>query len=519
MTTKLKPGSYDCLGFKAADVLRTSGLPQPVAGSADYHLESRGDRELLVRQSQQFARDNGLYVGVLNRAIDNIIGDGFSLQARTTDETLNEQLEGLWNAERDCLEVRDLFAWWQLERLVLRSLWTDGDVGAIKTNTGKIQVVESARITRSKRGTLDNGVELDGVGKPLAFHVADYDTSGRLKTGSATRIAAENFIFVAYLERAGQTRGMPAQVSNFPMFHRINDICDSEAVAWQLLSRLALTMSYDGAQENANQLSADNPERTGASAEQLDARIQDFDYGMIVHAPTGAQIKGIDRNLPGANFPNSITMFVRLLGLPLGLPLELILLDWSKTNYSSARAALEQAFRMFGCWQRLLKLRWHAPIYRWKVQQWIDNRQITVPAGVDPFAHEWISPSFPWIDQLKEAEAWGARIDRGLSTQAEAQKSVNRDHAEWLRARSDEVRKAILQADELNVEFPGAKVPWQMFAGIQVSGTASSGAAQPAPADKTVQPTREDDQAPSQPDGADKPEPDEDDQESDENEA
>lgn len=477
----LKSGSYTCLGYRAAEVERASGRPMSQGGSADQH--ARYDRAQLVRQSQAFDRDNGIYEGVINRAVDNILGEGFGLQARTDSARFNAQAEQLWQDFWEDPEVRGVFSGFETESIATRALFVDGDFAVIKTDPaltgGKIQLIESERITwlhnwSNGKARVEQGVRIDSLGRPTGFYIADYNTFGQVIPASAKLYSAEDVIFVANLKRASQTRGVPALVTNFPMFHRIADVCDSEAVAWQLLSRMAIAVLKKSEPEVANQLSEDDPAKIDAGARELGERIQDFDYGMIFHGEPGEEIKGIERNVPGSNFTASVTMFLRLLGLPVGFPLELILLDWSKTNYSSARAALEQAFRMFTRWQRRLKRGFYAPIYRWKIQQWIDEGRL--PNRSDAFAHEWISPSFPWIDQLKEAEAWGMRIDRGLSTHAEACKSLNKDRGDWLLMRRREIEESIQTANEVNAKYPNANVDWRQFAGMAASAVKSDGA-------------------------------------------
>jgi lambda family phage portal protein len=475
---KSKVGSYTSLGYRAAQVERESGRPLAQGGSADFH--SRYDREQLVKQSQQFDRDNGIYQGCINRSVDNTIGNGFSLQGRTADEAFNTKAEALWRDYWKSPEIRNLMCGWQVERTALRCVFVDGDLGTIKTKGGKIQCIESERIRKGSTtpGTgnrIEQGVEINDTGTPVKFHVANYSPNGGI-TSKTSPYSPDDFIYVANLQRFTQTRGIPALVSNFPMFHRINDVCDSEAIAWQILARLAIAVETDAAGQIGLNVSQVNP--AGPDANKVpDVRVQDFDYGTIFYGSKGSKIGGIERNLPGANFPASITMFLRLLGLPIGLPLELILLDWSKTNYSSARAALEQAFRMFTCWQNLLKERWYSPIYTWQVQRWIDAGLL--PRIADPFKHEWIAPSFPWIDQLKEAQAWGERIERGLSTQEQACKSLNQDRAEWLQTRGREIKEAIEAARKLNEEFPGSCVDWRIFAGLKPIASSAPTQAEP----------------------------------------
>jgi lambda family phage portal protein len=457
------------LGYRAAKFAREQGVA--VGGSGDYHL--RYDRDVLVRQSQDFFRDNGLYEGIINRASDNILGEGFSLQARTSNADLNTQLESFWREFwiEGSPEVRGMDGGYDCERKALAHLWVDGDVGAIKTNLGLLQMIESERITSARSGMInqyrrmEDGVEMDLLGKPRRYMVADYDGNGYVQKNRLTPIDAENFLFLANRKRFSQTRGVPVLVSNFAMFHRLNDIFNSEAAAWQLLSRLAVAVTKKDAESKAVQLSESSAAAAGETPAVRDIadRVQDMDYAMVFWGEKDEDIRGIDRNIPGPNFTASVTMFLRLIGLPVGFPLELILLDWSKTNYSSARAALEQAFRMFQAWQRRLKNGFHSQVYRWKVGQWVAEGR--VQNASDIFAHEFVAPGFPWIDQLKEAQAWGERIDRGMATLSQACKSLNQDREDWLMARKREVNEAIAAADEINQKNPDAKVPWQMFAG------------------------------------------------------
>ena len=158
-------------------------------------------------------------------------------------------------------------------------------------------------------------------------------------------------------------------------------------------------------------------------------------------------------------------MFLRLLGLPLGLPLEIILLDWTKSNYSQSRAVLEQAYQVFIGWQKLLEDFFYVSILEWQISLWIEAGEIKErPDGLN---HEWIKPSFPWIDQYKEALAQGEKIDRGFGTYAQVCKSLNMDRLDVLGIREQEIRDAIKRAKGIE-EDTQVKVPWQLFAGFKV---------------------------------------------------
>ncbi len=249
------------------------------------------------------------------------------------------------------------------------------------------------------------------------------------------------------------------------MLHRINDVCDSEAIAWQMLARLAVSVTREDGAVLAYGESEPDPEKsTGDTSGDLSMRMTELDYALIFHGNPGEKVQGIERNIPGKDFSESLRMFLRLLGLPLGLPLELILLDWTKGNYSQSRAVLEQAYQTFLGWQKLLEASVHSAVYEWKVEGW--QRAGVLPARADAMAHEWIKPSFPWIDKLKEAQSYGVLLDRGLTTHALACKALNMDRGEVVAARVAEVEDAIKRAKEIK-EATGVDVPWQMFCGLK----------------------------------------------------
>jgi lambda family phage portal protein len=466
----VRPSVYSSYGYRAASVARRAGRTLPTGGSGDYH--ARTDADLLRNLAQEMDRDNAIYSGILNRAADNILGDGFKLQARTGSKKLNQKIEAWWAEEfAPNPEVRGLDAWADLEFKSLIHTMSDGDVAFIKTNQAQLQAIEAERIVsqRTTKGArTERGVELDRLGKPLAYWIADYDTNGYVQTNTASRYAAENVIFLAYRRRFSSTRGVPLMVPAFPMIHRLNDTCDSEAIAWQLLAKFAFTCYRDQGPRRAYEESDENDDGKDQPP-SMDVRVQDVDEGTIFHAGSkDHKLEAIRRELPGANFPDAVRAFLRLVGLPVGMPLELILLDWSQTNYSSARAALEQAYRNFMRWQAFLKRSLHRPAYVWRLGLLVQSGYFTAAesARSDFFRHEWIAPKFPWLDVLKEAKAWGEALDRGFTTLADVLATRGMDLEETMDRRAAEFGMAIEKANRINQQYPEAQVDWRELAGL-----------------------------------------------------
>lgn len=472
------PGAYSAVGYNSAAAIRESGRPAPQGGTADRHL--RVDRSVLVREGLRLDRDSALYKSLLERSLDAILGrDGFSLQFRTPDEALNADLEARWRSWSRAPEVRQLFGWKDCERLALRSVLNAGDIGVIRTTDKRIKYVESEQITHASGDTvstpvgtdghrIEQGVELDANDAPVAYHVARYDTHGYIQRGTVQRISADDMTLVAYRERFSQTRGVPALSHVMPLVHRLNDVLDSEAIAWQQLARFSVAFNFAGAPGAALDLtSAADPTRDQPPS--LDNRYLEHQAGTFFFGEPGEAVTGIKRELPGANFPASVQTFLRLLGMAFGLPYSVLSLDYSQTTYTSSRAELEQAFRMFIRRQRDLIRGHHDPITRWWLEWLLEEGEIGQRQIEDlPFA--WIAPEFPWIDQLSEAEAWGVRIDRGFATQTEALASLGIQHEDYVAKRTAELVRARRAAREIEEAEPhGGPVDWRYLGGLMVS--------------------------------------------------
>ena len=446
-------GTYDALGYHSARIATLEGR-SPSSGSGAMHYEY--DRERLINQSREFSRDNAIYKGIIERMVAYVIGNGFKLEIISKSKPQVKKIESLWNDYWKRPEVRGILSGARVERQTLREIVTAGDTGCLKIKSGLIQPVEAEQIKGPNR--IADGIEKTDTGKPTGYYVSPYSRSGRVNTRESRKIKPDDFIFITDPDRPSSIRSVPALQASFPMLHRINDVCDSEAIAWQMLSKIAVSVTRD----NAGAL--------GYTESEVDAkdtygnRIVELDNALMFHGAPGDEIKGVSHDLPGKDFPASLTMFLRLLGLPIGLPLEVILLDWTKSNYSQSRAVLEQAFQMFQSWQSLMELSFLNPILEWKAREWSAAGLITN----QEYQISWIKPKFPWIDQLKEAQAQALKLDRGFETLSGVAKGLQTDRDKLLKVREQEIRNAISISEQIEKDT-GKEVPYQLFCGLDVA--------------------------------------------------
>lgn len=454
-----RKGYFSATGYKSARLSTSDGL-NVTSGSGDGFMQY--DRPTMINQSRYFYRNNAIYNGMNKRAVSYIIGNGFKVQPMTVgrgSKKWNKKAGKLWTETRRRPEIRDLLTASRVEKMICREVLLCGDTGVIKTNERKIQLIEAEQIVGPGHKLID-GIEKNDNGKPINYYVAPYSKSGRIVKSKAITVSPENFIFITDPDRPSSTRGVPVCQSAFAMLHRINDVCDSEAIAWQMLSRMAISVTREDGPKIGQTESVADP---NAEEGDLATRITEIGYALIFQAKPGEKVAGIDRNLPGANFSESIRMFLRLLGLPLGLPLEIILLDWTKSNYSQSRAVLEQAYQTFLGFQEMLEEFYYREEYKWRVNQWIEDKLL--PDRKDKYEHSWIKPTWPWIDQLKEAQAAGMVVDRGFETHTNVCKSRNKEREDVVAMRVMEVTDAIEKAKAIQKET-GVLPPWEIFAGM-----------------------------------------------------
>lgn len=452
-------GTYGSFGYRSVRVASGEGRSYvSYPGSTHDDL----DRPRLIAQSRDFRRNNAIYQGMIDRAVDYIVGGGFIPQVTGVPVKTAEKLESLWGNWYSHPEIRGLLSGPNVSQMTMREILVAGDTLALKTDKGLIQMFEAEQLDGDS--SHPNGIRKDKYGRPVTFHLCPWKSHG-IDKRDGRGVPAKDVVFISNPERPSQIRGVPACQAIFPMLHRINDVCDSEAIAWQLLARLAISVTREQGPELAYTESREDPNKTSNElAGDMATRMTELNYALIFHGKPGDEVKGIERNIPGMNFSDSLRTFLRILGLALGMPLELLLLDWTKSNYSQSRAVLEQAYRTFNRWQQKLRDFHYQPLFDWKLETW--RNELTI-GQKNQLQVQWIAPEYPWLDQLKEAQAHAMKVERGFSTHSQVCKSLGTDRDEIIIQREREVRDAIETAQRIEKET-GQKVPYEIFCGLKV---------------------------------------------------
>lgn len=478
-----KAFSGQATGFGSAASMREMGQPKAVLAATDMHL--RGDLTEMIAEAQRQYRDNCIYRAIVNRITDFIICEGPAFQINSENARLNREVEKQfgewWNGTP---EIRGMDDGAELTRQIVRHRIVDGRIGIIHDERlGQIQMIGGERIATplskqwGKGPKIEGGVELDAFRRPVAYWVGEWDEWG-LMLRNERRYTTDQMWFWPFRLRNDDTPGHPALQAVHPMLTRLADIVDSEPIAWQLLSRMALIVNREGAAGIADTNSEEDKESPVANQlRSFHKRIQDFGSGLVFHGEPGEEIRGVDRNLPGANFENSIKTFLRIIGMELGLSLEFLLLIWSDTNYSSGRASAKQVERNLRPWVQGLR-RILTAIYRW----WLAREQSLgrVPLRPDLVNCSWHFEPYPFIDPQKEAEADLAEVKGGFSTMTRKHRERGSDFDEVLAERELELGKAAEAVMRHNAKYPDAPITLASVMAVEVAA--------PSPAPAITQP-------------------------------
>lgn len=484
------PGAQSSIGYRSESLATMEGRSYSHAAGSEHDNRSRSNS---TKEARDFGRNNGLFKGPRERALEYAIGSGFKLIMLSKDNDYNKSVMQLWQEYWTKPETKGLTGW-QTEYMWLREHYTVGDVAANKVSNGKLQLIESEQIVTPKNRRATDGIVKSRLGEPLAFWVAPY-VKGYVRTDRAKRIPAQEILFLTDPDRISSFRTAPPLQDAFPVLRRVKDVIDAEALAAQIMSRITFMLNTEHAPSFGKEMSVDDPDKSSADMEDdLARRLVELDYALIFFGKPGDEIKGLDRNIPGKDFSQNIRMFLQIYGVSWGLPLEIVLLDWTKSNYSQMRGAIDMVYKVMLRKQCLLSDTLLNPTLEWKIRLW--QKQKKIPIIEDGFAHDWIVPNKPAYDDAKDAQAWGIKLDRGLTTLAMALKSQNKDPEQFYKARAEEWQKAIDISKKLyedNKEYldqTGQIIPLAPFAGMKYvpergrpGGAAPAAGAEARPAD------------------------------------
>lgn len=496
--------------------------PLPASPDADLLPE----RDTIVGRARDLVRNNGVAQGAQQTIADNVVGTGLRLSARPLYKLLgrDKAWEQEWSASVGALHR----LWWDdtacdsadelngagLTTSILRSLWVNGEACAVplwlpepgQLFATRFMLIEPDRLCNPNgqrdTATLRAGVERDpATGRPIAYHVRTTHpgdayawglTSGA-SFGQWQRIPARTawgrrrFLHVHDKDRIGATRGKPLLAAVMRPFKQLDHYLTvhlQTAIVQSLIAAFIRTpLDQDGLIELFGG-NADAAQTYFDNKAANDARTK-LKGGALIPLNPGDEVTPFTP----PNAANGVDQYVmtvyRQIAAACNIPYELLLKDFSRTNYSSARAALLEAWRYFNYLRAKVAAMFCQPAYELVLEEMIDRRMVDAP---DYYtlrrayaASRWIGPGRGWVDPVKEVEAATRRMQAGLST---LEMEAAEQGLDW----EDLIEQQAVEIDRCRAL--GLRNPYEPANAAPAGATAETDAPEPEPEPDNTEPDR-----------------------------
>lgn len=435
----------------------------PAMGSADGAMLPA--RDLAIARVRDVVRNDPTAHSAVERLMDMLVGAGLRLSSKPDGAALGmtdakeirklaRAMQSEWRAfaedpRRTCdaqrrLSMNGLF------RLFARSWFIGGEMAAVldwrngeQRYSTCVMAVDPDRISnpygRIDTMTMRGGVAMTEGGEPLGYHVrnahaGDWWAYARSWTWTyvpkKTSWGRPVFIHGFEPDREGLTKAVTPFASLINRLRMIGKFADNELAA-------ATTNALFAAFVESDLPTEDIAQRLTPAVDIQDRKTwADFLMGWYARNPARIGGTRIPVMLPGskvtmnssprqtASFPAFQTAFLHSIAASLNISYEQLTMDWSRVNYSSARAALNEVWRSTQRMQHAFVEQVVTPIYYAVIEEAFDKGFLKAPKGAPDFWENpgaylharWIGPGRGIIDPLKEAEAATMRMEGLTST-------------------------------------------------------------------------------------------------------
>lgn len=421
------------------------GLPSTGA-SADWHYRSESLYYRDIEKARDMDRNDSIVGQAVTRVVDNTVQDGFPLDVKTGDRYLDADLKamwGEWTSRAENVDFEGEKTWNEIECHTLRAVIVDGDHAILPLANGRLQMLEAHTI--QTRGHSDNenvvlGVKKNEHNQREGYYILRDDIDGKTNRKqkeeyieARDKDGNRQVLHQYHPKRVSQTRGVTSFAPIFETAGLYEDINFAKLVQQQAVSSFVFLRHQgfypDGTptpQSKGRNRGGSSP--TPAGAPDPEATVSALGQGQTKHigpgteliVPAGEKVEGFSPRVPNAEFFMHIRLMLQLIGVNLGLPLGMMMMDATEGNFSSWRGAFDEAKKGFQSNQRALRGRLHTPVYEFKVRQWLAMdpalRMASQLSGIDIFGHEFGLPGWRYIDPLKDAQGDAFQIQNALTS-------------------------------------------------------------------------------------------------------
>jgi lambda family phage portal protein len=438
----------------------------------------------LRERSRDLCMGEGLASGALKTIRTNEVGLGLQLNASIDAQFLGlsadeaqaweDQVErefALWAGTRSCDAARRC-NFGEFQALARLSQLMSGDVFALlpviprpgERYDLRLHLLEADRICDPAIKPIGvdilGGVEVGAFGEPLAYWISDRHPADMpignlrlMRQQTWTRVPAFGsetgrplVLHLMESERPGQRRGVPVLAPVMEKLKQLSRYSEAELMAAVVSGFFTAAITTPSPQTPLGPVIP-----TGQQVDTGDTSDYQLGPGLLLGLAPGEKLESINPARPNAGFEQFVIAVCRQVGAGLGIPYELLVMQFT-ASYSASRGALLEAWKRFKVGRAWLAAGLCQPVYETWLEEAVARGFVSAPGFfVDPLIRaawcgaEWHGPTQGQLDPRAEVEAAATRVKEGFSTRTQETRELTGGDFwanERLQAREESARRA-----------------------------------------------------------------------------
>ena len=467
-------------GWKGAEISRI--YSDWLASLLSPHDEIRGDLRTLRARARELGRNNAFAGAYVELVTTNVIGPhGMRLRAKTRsngsdlDARVNAEIEERWREWAEGPVTADgRMSLVELSELALETVARDGEafprriVGRSFPHGLALQLIDPDLVddsysleTPGAGPRVYMGVEVDRLGRRLAYHVLDYPYGPEYSGGGPKRVPASEVLHVYRERRANQMRGVTwmtramAPTKDLERYFQ-NELVASAAGAAKMGFITNEAGAPGGVQTDTAVTEGAAAEAGGAGAGTGQSRVVvEAEPGSIWELNPGQKFEGWSPDHPNTAFGDFCKIVIKWMARGYGVSYEALSGDLREVTYLSGRLGQlheRDTWRKLQQWWIRSFLQ---PVFDWWLESAMLSGELELP-GSDWRRYRrvlWIPRGWDWVDPSKDAEGAEKLIGLKLTSRQRILDARGDDFLQVL----DEIAAEDKEAEKrgISLELPG----------------------------------------------------------------
>ena len=391
-------------------------------GNQSAELTDRYSRDEVKARARDLERNSDIMNSVVGAFKRNVVGSGFSIQAKTEEPELNKEIEKAWRkwCKKQNCDITGTQSLNQIIRMAVERKKVDGGILFVKRYTKdgtvpfKLQMIEvdeldSGAITPKNTGNkVVGGVEYNVWNRPVGYFIRQYDIDG-YGMRDPIWLDAKNVIFYFSKKRPTQLREMSDMAATIPRIRDVNEFMMAVSVKERIEACLSVFIKKQIPTTGLGR-------QTGGGSDRVNYDGKLLSPGMIKELNAGDEVQVVNPTGQSADATSFTKLQQRLIGAGQGISYEATSRDMSESNYSSARQGMIEDDLTYGEEKELL-IEVLDEIYETFIISAVLCGAVSIPKFWEEkdryLAHDWTQEPKAWIDPLKESNANQTALQTG----------------------------------------------------------------------------------------------------------